>query len=464
MELLGVLAGALTAREGWASAEAERAYRRALELARELGDERSRAALLYGLAGLHEYRGQYRASETLLDEALRLDETEPARLVEAHELMACSLFHQGSFETAVEQADRGLALHEPAQRHPIPATAGEDPAVSCNDWAGLSLWCLGHTEQALERIKAALEMAALPGRSFSKAAAHMHAARLHQLRRVPGEVRAQSEAALALAQEHGFGYPAAVARMLLGWALGQNGAVEDGIEMLTAGLDAHRATGAEMDRPYFLALMAETLLAARRPAEALTHVIEALETGAEERSFFYEAELHRLHAAALLDMSGSEAAQEGKSSAQNGPRARTKAGSPLTRAAPRSLAGAGARRTRRVPRCARPPERDPRMVPTRRGQRGPARGKIARGTPRQTLGLTTIRKTTIGLSTPVRAAPCERLGPEHRSPSTRRSRERRTRPAPCLMREQLRTEDRTTRWREDAALVGPSLLGVMSPS
>jgi DNA-binding winged helix-turn-helix (wHTH) protein/predicted ATPase len=318
MELLGVLAGALTAREGWASAEAERAYRRALELARELGDERSRAALLYGLAGLHEYRGQYRASETLLDEALRLDEAEPARLVEAHELMACSLFHQGSFETAVEQADRGLALHEPAQRHPIPATAGEDPAVSCNDWAGLSLWCLGHTEQALERIEAALEMASLPGRSFSKAAAHVHAARLHQLRRVPGEVRAQSEAALALAQEHGFGYPAAVARMLLGWALGQTGAVEDGIEMLTAGLDAHRATGAEMDRPYFLALMAETLLAARRPAEALTHVVEALETGAEERSFFYEAELHRLHAAALLDMSGSEAAQEARAALRTG--------------------------------------------------------------------------------------------------------------------------------------------------
>jgi DNA-binding winged helix-turn-helix (wHTH) protein/tetratricopeptide (TPR) repeat protein len=318
LSLQTALSGALVATEGWSSVSAEQAYRRGLELARHLGDDRAVAALLYELAALHEYRGDYPGSEALVAEALRVESAagDAARLLEAHELMACSLFHQGSFGAAVEQAERGLALREPGQLHPAPAFHGEDPAVSCNDWAGLALWCLGHPDQALERITGALEMAGESGREYSLANASMHAARLHQLRGEPEDALAHAEAAAALASERGFAYQAAAGLILQGWALAQLGH-EEGVERMREGLDAHRATGAEMDRPYFLALFAEAWQEGGRPEEGLSTIADAMELLSGDRAFFYEAELHRLRATLILDARGAGGVDEATASLED---------------------------------------------------------------------------------------------------------------------------------------------------
>jgi predicted ATPase len=312
LALQAALAGALVATEGWSSHGAESAYRRGLELARRLGDDRSVAALLYELASLHEFRGDYPGSEALLDEALRVEGAgrDSVRLLEAHELMACSLFHQGSFTAAVDQADRGLALHEPGQRHPAAAFHGEDPAVSCNDWAGLALWCLGHADQALDRIRAALALAGQSGREHSLANARIHAARLHQLRREPEDALVHAEAAVVLAGERGFAYQAAAARILHGWAVASVGSGAEGIELMREGLDAHHSTGAEMDRPYFLALLAEIRGAAGEPKDGLSTIADAIESLGEGRAFFYEAELYRLRGALTMTLQGVSAADE----------------------------------------------------------------------------------------------------------------------------------------------------------
>ena len=45
--------------------------------------------------------------------------------------------------------------------------------------------------------------------------------------------------------------------MLRGWALAQQGQAQEGIEQINQGLIAHRATGAEILRTYWLALLAE---------------------------------------------------------------------------------------------------------------------------------------------------------------------------------------------------------------
>ena len=67
---------------------------------------------------------------------------------------------------------------------------------------------------------------------------------------------------------------------------------------ITGGLAASRATGARMDDPHYLALLAEAHLRARRRSTAgLAAVAEALELARRERSLFYEPELHRLDGA-----------------------------------------------------------------------------------------------------------------------------------------------------------------------
>ncbi len=296
LSLQAALGPALLLTQGFSSPRAELALRRALELSERLGDERRLAGSLYALATLMEYRGDYSASEELLARSLALEppRPDPSADLEAHELMACSLFHQGHFSRAIEQAKRGLALYEPKRFYEGPAAFGEDPAVSCHDWAGLALGCLGLFNEAEERIRAAVEMADSPGRVYGLANALTHAARLHQLRGEPDAVERGARHALALAAEQGFAYQAAVARMLLGWALAVREGDEEGLELLREGLEGHRSTGAEMDRPYFLALLAEASIASGELEAARSALMEALPSTGNERSFFYEPELHRL--------------------------------------------------------------------------------------------------------------------------------------------------------------------------
>jgi DNA-binding winged helix-turn-helix (wHTH) protein/predicted ATPase len=316
VSLQAALASSLVGTEGFKAQAVERAYRRALELARELGDQRAVAGLLYEFAALHEMRGDYAASEALLDEALRVEGTglDDARFVEAHELMACSLFHQGSFHAVLEHADRGLALHRADQRHPGPAFHGEDPAATCHDWAGLALWCLGHADQAIERIEAALELASDPSREYGLPNARIHAARLHQLRREPDRALVHAEAAVAQARERGFAYLVGSGRILIGWALAAGGDPDEGIERVREGLAGNRAIGAAVDRPYYLALSAEASGAAGRWDEALAAITEGLEMLAGDRTFFYEAELHRLRGVLLLERGGMGEAEPAESS------------------------------------------------------------------------------------------------------------------------------------------------------
>jgi predicted ATPase len=106
-----------------------------------------------------------------------------------------------------------------------------------------------------------------------------------------------------MANAHGFRHRAAAASVLRGWALAAGGRPEQGIEILRDGLAGCRKTGAEMDRPYYLALLAEACWNAGRWEDGLHAVNEGLIIVRESRDslpFFYEAELHRLKACLLL--------------------------------------------------------------------------------------------------------------------------------------------------------------------
>jgi predicted ATPase len=86
--------------------------------------------------------------------------------------------------------------------------------------------------------------------------------------------------------------------------------MNDAVEELESGLDGATQIGLALDRPYFLALLAELLLANRQFDRALNAIDEAQRQASRSRSFFYEAELWRLRGALLLDAQGSAGARE----------------------------------------------------------------------------------------------------------------------------------------------------------
>ena len=79
-----------------------------------------------------------------------------------------------------------------------------------------------------------------------------------------------------------------------GWALAEQGQGEEGIAQIRQGLTAYRATGAELFRPHYLALLAEAYQKNGQVEEGLVTVAEALAFVDRTEERFYEAELWRI--------------------------------------------------------------------------------------------------------------------------------------------------------------------------
>jgi DNA-binding winged helix-turn-helix (wHTH) protein/predicted ATPase len=313
ISILRRLGSALVAVRGWNEPEAELAFGRARELCERTGDTAQLARVLYGLAYLHELRGEYPRSQSLVEERLRLDVPgdEPGPAIESYELLSCTLFHQGAFTGALRNARRGMALFRTDEDHALPADLGEHAGVACYYWAGLTLWFLGRAGAAEESLRTAVRLAERAQHLYMLAMAQGHLAQLYQLRREPHRVASSARDALALAESQGYPFQRAIALGMLGWAQVMEGDAAGGVERIRAGLQAEREIGAAMERPYFLGVLADALAHAGRTEEGLRTVDEALERVRDNgRAFFWQAELHRLRGTLLLQTRGRTAEAE----------------------------------------------------------------------------------------------------------------------------------------------------------
>ncbi len=80
----------------------------------------------------------------------------------------------------------------------------------------------------------------------------------------------QAEAVITLSTEQEFPTWLASGTCLRGWALAEQGQREEGIAQMRQGLAASRAIGVNIERPYFLALLAEAYGQAGQTEEGLT--------------------------------------------------------------------------------------------------------------------------------------------------------------------------------------------------
>ncbi|MGH2776319.1 MAG: hypothetical protein ACRDJT_12915 [Actinomycetota bacterium] len=133
VDLLDMLGLALLVGEGWGHPDIEPSLRRALALSKEHYDLPRLSLLLYHLSAMHEMRGQHDKSQELLEQRLRIETSvaDSTPLLESHELLACSMFHQGGYEKSLAHAEAGLTLYDP-ERHLalIASMAGENLGVS----------------------------------------------------------------------------------------------------------------------------------------------------------------------------------------------------------------------------------------------------------------------------------------------------------------------------------------------
>jgi predicted ATPase len=133
---------------------------------------------------------------------------------------------------------------------------------------------------------------------------------VEHLRRDRQLTRQHAEAAMELCREQGLPVYLALARVLWGWALVEEGRAAEGIAEMREGLRAYRSTGVRWMEPYLLALLAEAHGNAGQPHEGLRVMAEALDLIRETQECAWEAELYRIEGELLLNSGGPRARPE----------------------------------------------------------------------------------------------------------------------------------------------------------
>ena len=309
-ELQTTLGPVLINTRGQAAPEVLHAYARARELCQQVGQTPQLFQVLRGLWYFYLHRLELRTAQELGEHLLTLAQQvgDPALLLEAHYALGNTLNYLGEFVATQAHFAQGIALYTPQQHRSHAMRYGQDPGVLCRAYAGVTLWYLGYPDQALQRSREALTLARELVHPASLASALLFAAWVHHFRREGPLIQERAEAAIALAAEQGLTALLAHGTIFQGLAQAQRSAApgtgqgfrEEGIAQIRQGLAAWRATGAQVLRPYGLALLAAAYAQVGRCEEGLTLLAEALALTNDREERRWEAELYRLKGELLL--------------------------------------------------------------------------------------------------------------------------------------------------------------------
>jgi predicted ATPase len=302
----------LGACRGLASQESRELFTRARELAQQLGDPPELWTIMYGQWRSYLIGGNNNRARELGEEFLaQAHGKAPAAMIRAHQIKASVLKYRGEFTAACAHTKELLALWHP-QPHAgeMVVHVADNPAMIGLFISAWSLWNLGYPEQALQQSHAALALARQDASPYGLALATFMAAELHISRRETQRVREMAEDCLAICTEHGFPQWLANGYICRGWALVEAGREAAGVAQMREGLTAMHATGADLQRSRYLALLGEACGATGQLAEGLRLLAEALAFAEQSGERFFEAEIHRLKGELLLQSEAPQAAVE----------------------------------------------------------------------------------------------------------------------------------------------------------
>jgi class 3 adenylate cyclase/predicted ATPase len=305
------LGTALRAVRGYAAPEVGRAYSRAYELTRSVGDEKEAFQVLWGLTLHHFVRARV---STAFEHAQKLDhlatrsEDDDLR-IEANIALGMTRLHLGELAGARKNLGAALAIYDPERRGMHTLLYGQDPGVFCLSYDAWALWLLGYPDQALESVNRAVALGRDSGNPYNLVFALNFAARVHQARREADAVRRVADEMIALSREHKFAYYLAQGTFRKGWALTVAGRTGEGIALLREGLEGLQATGTELARPGLLLNLAQSYRHAGRVEQANRAIDEALELVAAGGTQVGAAEMERLKGELLLSSPGRHRTQ-----------------------------------------------------------------------------------------------------------------------------------------------------------
>ena len=297
------LGSALADIHGFASERVRENYERASELCTAVGSEAQLFGVLHARWYLHAIRAERKEAAALaaeLDGLARRLRTVDYCVIADSALMRTALY-DGRFADAIRLMGRRRLAR---QRHWKPAATtvayGPDPLIVAASHSAIALWFLGYPERAQTTARAAVTRARKSGHFLTLAAVLVQAAIVELLCRNAAAGGDLAEEAASLSAEHGFAFWSAVACLLTGWALVQQGHLSEGSAAMERALSAMQATGARFFSAFAYAFLAEGRLRADAFADGLAAAEAGLAVAQATLDRAYEPELWRLKGELLL--------------------------------------------------------------------------------------------------------------------------------------------------------------------
>jgi predicted ATPase len=215
-------------------------------------------------------------------------------LMIGHRVMGISLVCTGDIGQGRAHFDRVIALYDPVEHRPLATRFGVDTGVSVLSYRSLALWLLGYPKRALADSDHALKDA----HEIGQAATLMYALTITSLTQICCgnyvAANAQSDEAVALADEKGALLWKAIGTIHQGCVLTLTGNVSNAVQMITAGIAAHRSTGSTLWIPWFLSYLARAYAEVEQFEEAWHSIGEAMMAVETTKETWFEAEVHRM--------------------------------------------------------------------------------------------------------------------------------------------------------------------------
>ena len=293
----------LRAIKSYGAPERGRAYTRALELSRQIGEP----AQIFQTLIMHwsycmpraEHRQALGIAEQILDLARRMGE--PAQTAAARTVLGMSQVYLGAFTQARAHFERALADFDPRQRRSLLTVTGQDIQVTCLAYMSWVLWFLGYPDQALQRADESIELARDLDQPFSLGFALGIAGGVIHLRCGKYETALdEAETLLRLWEKEGFALYRAWGKCIKGRALTELGRAEEGLAILRDGVADCKAVGILASHTQQLANFAEACASAGAIDEGLDAIAEALALVEAHDERHFEANLHLRRGELLL--------------------------------------------------------------------------------------------------------------------------------------------------------------------
>ena len=303
LELRLTLGGVLGVIKGWAAKEVGENYFAAQQLCEEHGSDLETFTIKWGLWLYHQQGGRMHAarslSEEILDLADRLEDSDYK--LQAHHAAWTTAERSADFEYCRTHAKQGLALYNPEKhRHHAATFGGHDPGMCAAIHMASTQSEMGLLDQAIKTITEGVTIATEINHPVSLCMALLYTAKLYQTRGESGKCLEMAEKTISIADKYGFAHLTAQALVMQGWALGDAGDLNTGINTIKQGLQALEDTGSRVRLPYFLTLLASLYLDngdIENAAKAITGARQALDDSGE---LTQEADLIRVEGEVAL--------------------------------------------------------------------------------------------------------------------------------------------------------------------